>query len=257
MKQTFLNCLLALSISVLPSYLKADTVTILSDLWYPINGQPNSSHPGYMIEIAQEILQPHGHQLDYRLAPWKRSILEVRKGNADCIIGAYKSDAPDFIFPQQAWGQAEFNFYSKLGTQWKYQGIETLNDIRLGVITGYAYSQELDQYIEKHKGSERIQVMSGESALVQNIRKLLANRLDAIISFDPVLMRQLKKMNLEHELVLTGTLELAQGLYIACSPNKAASRKLIELFDQGYSKLKAKGIVDKILFKYGIKEVKS
>lgn len=256
MKTFFLYCLLTLSISVFPSSLSADTVTILSDAWYPINGQPNSTHPGYMIEIAQTILETQGHQLDYRIAPWKRSILEVRKGNADCIIGAYKSDAPDFIFPDSPWGSAQFNFYIRQDSNWYYQGIASLSGMRLGVISGYSYSSELDQYIAEKKNSETVQLVAGESGLEKNIRKLLAGRIDVLVSFSPVLNRKLAELgsSMETRVKFAGNLEKKQGLYIACSPSKKSTSQYISAFSKGFIELKEKGLLKKILQKYGIKE---
>ena len=104
----FFSSINKLILFFLPLFACADTVTILSDKWYPVNGDPTSSKPGYMIDIAQVILKTNGHFLDYRLAPWTRSISEVRKGRADCIVGAYKEDATDFIFPENSWGKAQF-----------------------------------------------------------------------------------------------------------------------------------------------------
>jgi hypothetical protein len=37
----------------------------------------------------------------YQVLPWKRSIIEVRKGNYNAIIGAVKEETPDFIFPEE------------------------------------------------------------------------------------------------------------------------------------------------------------
>lgn len=255
-----LSCLLTSVFILLSSHARAEAVTILSDAWYPINGDPSASKPGYMIEIARTILAKHSHTLDYRLAPWKRSILEVRRGNADCIIGAYKTDAPDFIFPENAWGKAEFNFYTKSDSAWSYQGLSKLEDSRIGVIAGYSYSMELDQYIIEKRADQSIQVTSGDNALEQNLRKLFANRLDAIVSFKPVVMEKLAQLKSDGKLSQTsglrfaGTLEAPQLLYIGCSPNKESSKYYTRLFSQGIDELRQSGELQKILSKYGIED---
>ena len=51
-----------------------------------------------MIELAQRIAAEAGHQIDYKIMPWERSVLKVRRGDFDCVVGAYKEDSPDFIF---------------------------------------------------------------------------------------------------------------------------------------------------------------
>lgn len=261
MKMTYVfYCLLLFSFHQLSPLARAESVTILSDEWYPINGDPTASKPGYMIEIARTILAKHDHALDYRIAPWKRSILEVRQGNADCIIGAYKTDAPDFVFPDNAWGKATFNFYTKSDSTWTYRGLSKLYEIRIGVIEGYSYSTELDQHIAENRQAPAIQVTSGDNALEQNIRKLFANRLDAIVSFKPVVMEKLTQLKSDGKLSqtsglrLAGTLEAPQLLYIACSPNKASSKYYTRIFSQGIVDLRQSGELQKILSKYGIED---
>jgi polar amino acid transport system substrate-binding protein len=249
-----LYCLFSVTLFFSYHTANADTVSILSDEWYPMNGNPTSFQPGYMIEIAQVILAKHGHLLDYRLAPWKRSLLEVRQGNADCIVGAYKSDAPDFIYPQLAWGRAEFGFYVPTSSNWIYKGIHTLDDLNLGVISGYTYSPELDRYIARHLINSNVQVISGENALEKNIRKLLARRLDAIVAFKPVMNNELLKLGFQQKVKAAGTVEYSQLMYIACSPRKVSSHYYSKLFSVGIAELRKTGELESILKKYGLKD---
>lgn len=233
---------------------RADTVTILADEWYPMNGSPNASNPGYMVEVAQQILEAHGHTLDYRLVPWKRSIIEVRKGNADCIFGAYKTDAIDFIFPAESLGKVEFTFYAHHNFDWTYQGLDSLSSIRLGVISGYSYSPEIDNYIKKNRNRPSVQLMTGEKALEKNIRKLMANRIDVIVEFEQVMREKLMQLELVSKLKSVGSLIPAEYIYIACSPNKESSSYYTQLFSQGILSLRKSGELKKILDKYGLRD---
>lgn len=74
-----------------------------------------------MIELAQRIAAEAGHQIDYKIMPWERSVLKVRRGDFDCVVGAYKEDSPDFIFPDSAWGVDESHFSAKKGSTWRYE----------------------------------------------------------------------------------------------------------------------------------------
>ncbi|WP_157729877.1 transporter substrate-binding domain-containing protein [Bacterioplanes sanyensis] len=89
---------------LLPIVAAAQTLSIRSDTWYPMNGDPQADKPGFMIEIAKAIFEPQGITIDYRLMPWERALSEVRAGRIDCVVGAYVEDAPDFVFPEQPWG---------------------------------------------------------------------------------------------------------------------------------------------------------
>jgi len=123
---------------LLSTVCQANTVTIRADEWSPINGVPGAKDPGYMIELVTIILAKHGHEVEYRTMPWKRSIQMVREGEFDCVVGAYKSDAPDFIFPEEPWGLIGSSFYVKKGSSWKYTNLNSLAEVRIGTIGAYA-----------------------------------------------------------------------------------------------------------------------
>lgn len=246
--------LMVITLSCLSPLASADTVTILSDKWFPVNGDPKSDQPGYMIEIAKTILNKHGHSLDYRLAPWTRSLIEVREGRADCVVGAYKEDAKDFIFPENPWGKAKFNFYTKADSLWTFNDINDLALITLGVVSGYAYNPKIDKYVRNNHRSAAVQLVSGESALEQNIRKLLVNRIDALIAYDVVIESELKILNISDKLKVSGEVKPPEFMYIACSPEKSSSIKYTKLFSDGVVELREKGVLQRILKKYGIKD---
>ena len=234
--------------------LLAKSVSIRADVWYPINGVPGSAKPGYMIELAQMILKEHGYTVDYRAAPWERSLEEVRKGKHDCVVGAYVDDAPDFLFPAIPWGKIESTFYVKKGSAWKYQGIKSLMSVKVGTIGGYAYSDEFDSYVEANRNSGRVQVIKGNNALENNVKKLLAGRIDALIESHLVMEAKLKEMGKSNDIVGAGLLAEADNMYIACSPAKAQSKQLVQWFTEGLIKLRANGELQKVLSKYGLSD---
>lgn len=48
----------------------ADTITIVADAWPPYNGLPNTSEPGYGIEIAHQVFEAAGHTVEYIIGVW-------------------------------------------------------------------------------------------------------------------------------------------------------------------------------------------
>ncbi|MDX1453015.1 MAG: transporter substrate-binding domain-containing protein [Oleiphilaceae bacterium] len=230
----------------------ADTLTIRADEWFPMNGDPFSEQPGYMIELAEVILAPHGHTVEYRTMPWERSLTMVREGKFDCVVGAYIDDAPDFVFPEQEWGINKSTFYVKQGESWRYTGIESLRDIKIGTIGSYAYSDEFDAYVEANKQSSKVQVLKANNALEQNIKKVLAGRITATVESDLVMEAKLKEMGLQGQLVPAGLLSDGDAMYIACSPAKESSKHYVKLFSEGVEALRQSGQLKTILEKYGL-----
>lgn len=252
----------ALSLSLLvalyfssASVIQADTISIRSDVWFPMNGQPGSDQPGYMIELAQEIFSQSGHTIDYRLMPWERALSEVRKGAIDCVVGAYKEDAPDFIFPEEHWGMDNSAFYVNKGNSWRYQGLTSLNGVKLGVIGGYAYGDEFDKYVADNS-SGNIQTVKGDNALEKNIKKVMAGRLDALIDSPLVVSAKLKEMGMEGKIEEAGALGDPSPMYIACSPAKPKTKGHIQLINEGTQALRASGRLSEIMAKYGLKDWK-
>jgi polar amino acid transport system substrate-binding protein len=146
--QTFTKSIFLVSISVFgSSAVLADTISIRADNWFPMNGQPNAKQPGYMIELATHIFTAAGHTVDYKLLPWERAVESVRKGEFDCVVGAYKDDAPDFVYPQAPWGMDRTVFFVKAGDSWTYTGLASFQGKKVAVIKGYAYGDEFDKYI--------------------------------------------------------------------------------------------------------------
>ena len=233
-----------------------EPLTIRADVWFPINGLPNSDKPGYMIEMASAIMKENGREVDYRTMPWERSLDQVRKGNYDCVVGAYKDDAPDFLFPELSWGEIETNLYVKSDSNWTFEGIESLEGVALGAIGGYAYSEEFDAYVEEFKETSKVQVINANNALEQNIKKLLAGRLDTLVESDLVLEAKLQEMGLEGQIKPAGQLVGATEMYIACSPAKEGMQEIVDQLNQGLIQLREAGKLKPILKKYGLKDWK-
>lgn len=231
--------------------LSGETLTITADEWYPMNGQPESDKPGYMIEMATEIFKPHNIQINYKLTPWERAVKQTRAGTYNCIIGTYQSDAPDFLFPEQHWGWDTPTFFTKKEDPWYYSGsIDSLNNRKLGLIQGYSYFEALDKHSKLNEGLH-FQFAKGKSGLKTNIKKIMAGRIDTLIESESVLKAKLNDMGLKNTLKMAGN-SASSRMYIACSPKLATSKKYINIINKGFDTLLESGRLKEILAKYGL-----
>ncbi|MBF0239229.1 MAG: transporter substrate-binding domain-containing protein [SAR324 cluster bacterium] len=234
----------------------ADTISLRADEWCPYNCSPESAKPGFMIEIAKAIFTGAGHQLDYQIQPWARAIEDTRSGKFNGIIGASRGDAEDFIFPENEQGSQTMSFFVKKGDSWTYSNLDSLKNRVLGVIKDYAYSDELDQYIETNaKNSKAVQVASGENALEINVKKILGGRIQVILEDPNVIAEYLENSNQQGALEAAGSLE-KDNLYIAFGPQNPKSAQYAKLLSDGMNSLRKSGELKKILSKYGIKDWK-
>tara|TARA_R110002049_G_scaffold99587_5_gene242427 strand:+ start:727 stop:1497 length:771 start_codon:yes stop_codon:yes gene_type:complete len=243
-----------LGFALISSSLLAETLTIRSDRWYPINGDPNDTAPGYMIEIAKEILTPKNITVDYQISPWARAIVKAKQGRIDCIVGAYKSDVPNFLFPELAWGMDQNFFYVKEDNPWRYTNFDSLLNTKIGLIHKYSYTKELERFAKEAKNKAIFDYTFGENALKQNIAKVLAGRLTATIESYLVMPEKLSLLGLENKLIPAGSIGEPTPMYIACSPKKESSKVYVKWFDEGLTTLRENGRLNAILAKYGLSD---
>lgn len=241
----------------------ADTISLRADIWPPYNATPGSDKPGYIVELANEIWNSEGHQVDYSTIPWERAISEARSGNIDCILGALPEEVPDFVFHSLSLGLDQSTFYTRSGNPWTYQSPSQLSNIRLGVIGGYSYDQgAVDEHIAMaiRDGSpgSRVQLMKGDNALEKNLQKLLSGRIDAIVGSATVVNYTVATLGMEGAVRPAGNIGVADKLYIACSPATPETSETSETYtrqlDEGIQRLRKSGRLTEILERYGLQD---
>jgi polar amino acid transport system substrate-binding protein len=233
----------------------ADSIVIAGDSWCPFNCDPETDkQPGYMVEIAKMIFAKNGHSLKYTVLPWKRAVVECRQGKITGVIGGYLEDTPDFIFPHNELAMIGFSFFVPKNSLWTYKDVSSLSKIKLGVINGYAYNQEIDDYIAENQ--DKLWIASGEKPLMDNIKSLTNGYLDVIIESDPVFWFTAAKMGLRDRFQQAGTPVAPRKAYIAFSPAISKSKAYAQMLSDGIDAMRKSGELKNILDKYGLKDWK-
>jgi polar amino acid transport system substrate-binding protein len=235
-----------------------EVITLRADIWEPYNAAPESDKPGFMIEVAKTIFTKAGYTVDYQCKgwTWDRSIEEVRQGRIDAIVGAAKDDAPDFVFPEEPFVYQQVTIFKKKGNPWRYQGVNSLQNIKLGVISGYAYDEAIDEYIKKNADKGNIQVVKTDNALELNIKKLDAGRIDATIEDASVFFSKAASLGMKDKFEEAGFVGEPDNITIAFSPAKETSKKYAEILSKGFKEMRASGEMKKLMDKYGLKDLK-
>ncbi len=235
----------------------ADEIRIRADEWLPYNGGSNMKPPGYMIEMAKLIAERNGHTIQYRHMPWEDALDGTRQGSFDCVVGAYKSDAEGFAFPARGWGYGDNAFFGFSDNPWRYSGIASLEGVRVGVLEGYSYGDELDAYIEQHKddASRIVVVPVVGRAIVKLIANLVSRRIDVFLEDSNVAAYGIAQSKMEEgRIVALGEASEAEEVHIACTPADPRGRRYADMFDAGLTQLRASGELAQILAKYGLQD---
>lgn len=255
MAKTLTRLLLFLVLAIHPvSLALADDILLAADPWCPYNCDGQEEHSGFMVDIARAVFEKNGYRIIYVTVPWARAIHGTRTGQYDGIVGAGRNETPDFVFPDIEQGLASHTFYVKKGNAWRYDGPASLDQVTLGVIRHYSYGLLFDTYIQQHKNDPaRVQVISGESGLALNVRKLVANRIDVLIEDRSVFQYFLHQTGLSDEFDPAGIAGL-EPVYIAFSPNLADAPRYADLLTRGMIALRQSGALSDILKTYGLED---
>lgn len=232
--------------------LRAETLVIAGDLWCPINCPADGGRPGIFVELAQQIFAESGIEVEYRVLNWARAVADTRSGRLGAVIGAGVQDAPDFIFTPTAPGLSRMCFYALRGGDWHYQGLASLENRRLGAINGYSYGDELDLYLQRMRQSPQVQLVTGDQALLTNLRKLRRGRVDVLMENAWVMQNVLTEHHLFDEIVEVGCRPYDIPIYLAFSPSRPESAGYARLFEQGLQRFRQDGRLQALMSRYGV-----
>lgn len=234
----------------------AERIVIVGDPWCPYNCEPRAEMPGFMIETARAIFKEQGIEVQYITMPWSRALDSVRKGEYDAVVGAFKEDAPDFVFPENSMVKANQGFFIKNGnpTKWHYSGIGSLQKVSAGFIRDYSYGKALDNYIKTHStDAKKIQLTAGDNALEQNVKKLLAGRIEVVVEDRAVMQHFLNDTKQISQVKSAGQYPEMDSVYIAFAPGKANSARYAKILSEGIKHYKQSGKLKQIKAEYGVK----
>ena len=255
MKKLALSCAIAASMMAFASAAQADTISLRGDAWCPYNCDPKDKNPGYMIEIAKEVFEKAGHTVDYQTLTWARTLEQVKAGEFTAAVGAAVEDAPELVFGKLPLGNSSNTFAVRADDTFAYKDLTSLDTKALGVINGYAYTQEINDYIEKNKANpKKIQAASGDDARATNFNKLVAKRIDMIVDDGNVLSNYILSAKLEGKAKVIDSPLPSSKVYLAFSPANPKSKEYVELLDKGVEEMRKSGKLATILAKYGVKD---
>lgn len=232
---TALFCMVFLSTSI--SLAEDRTITLVADKWCPFNCSETPGHRGILVERATAALAGEGIQVDYIEMPWSRAITGVRDGTYDAIVGAGRSETPDFHFPTEPLATARHSFFTLASARWRYQGLESLRRVRIGVIQDYSYGGLYQDYIEPNQGDvARLAILRGNRVLPRLIRMLQLGRIDALVAEERVLNYYFISRGRVNPLRHAG-LANSEALYVAFSPALDEGKELAEALRRGLATL--------------------
>ncbi|MDO6685617.1 MULTISPECIES: substrate-binding periplasmic protein [unclassified Agarivorans] len=245
----------SLVLAGLPWQLQAnqtEQLTFAADRWCPFNCKPNSRLPGYAIEIIQRAFSPK-YQVNFREMPWTRALRHSEKGVYQGVIGAVNGEAEGFIYPSEAIGRATQVLVMRNDSTWQYQGIESLEELRIAVIANYDYGPAIDSYVSAKQHKRNLVTVRSDQPLVKMHKLLQEGRIDGYIEDKSVASYYSHQQGDNQKIRFAKEFE-SSLVYIAFSPSNPQSRALSSQLSEAIVAMRETGELEKILARYGLED---
>ena len=222
MKAFLLICSIVLIHSISYSDTKLD-VTLAADDWCPFTCDPATPQgKGVLYDVLDEALKGQSYAINYQFINWARATALMKKNKIDGLIGVYETDFPELLLTKHPAMVSQDCFYALSSNQslkdWTFKKLDSINQLKVGIINGYGYGELIDQFKVSKEGKEKFIEASGDDPLMQNIKKLEKNRVQVILE-NRMVIDHLRSKNSELHLSEKGCLD-PKKIYIGFTNNQ-------------------------------------
>lgn len=228
-----------------------DRLIVAADIRCPFSCSALQTLPGYTVEVLRAIYEPLGITVDYRVISAVKAIELAERNEIDAVIGIRPEMAPRLRVPAYEIGMISQAYVMRKGAKWRYDGIESLRKITLGMPYNYYINYEFGKYIEANKfNRKRIIFGGGGDPVLDNLRFILRNRVDIAINDKTVLGYNIRKNKFQEQLEVVDVLGKPQPIYVAFRPQ--INPQIIKSFDAGMQLFSLTPKFQRILWRYGV-----
>jgi len=220
-----------------------EIITVATLEYSPWTGK-NLKFNGFVNHVITEAFRRQGYAVKFTYLPWKRAVIEAKKGDYSALSYVYSSKDREKEFYLSDTISVEkivfFHLQSHPIKDWK-----TLADLKIykfGATRGYTYTKEFWQAVE----SKQLKVGVTDSDK-QNFKKLFAGRIDL---FPSGLVNGYSFLQKEFDAGKSHLLSyhpkpLSQTTgHLAFTRSRKNSENLRQVFNQGLAELKEDGLYD-------------
>lgn len=167
--KTFLSILVGFALTFKAA---AEDIVVATDEW---EGYTSKDGQGYYIDLLKAIFPAPEYSLKFEFVPFKRSLLMLKSGKADILLGAYPDDVPAAYltkYPTNA-DSISAALNKELAEKWK--GLESLTNKTVVAKNAYAFDRYFKtpiKYAEKNNLNSMLQMLKKvESTLFSILKK--------------------------------------------------------------------------------------
>ncbi len=244
---TFISMVLMTIVIISGSVNAEQTVKLSTINWEPYSGEKLPNH-GFFSELVTESFARAGYLAEFHYRPWARALKEAKKGKFDGVMDAYwKEDRTEFLNYSDVVWKVKEEFIALRDNSVTWNGtLASLKGYQIGVLNKSLQAEEIEA------AGIKTQPISDQ---VQNVKKLLAGRIDAMVIPSDVFFWQLEQIDSQFDRSRIKILKppfKIYDMYVAFSKKKPGYEQLTADFNRGLDLIKADGTFKKILQKHNI-----
>ncbi|MEN9465377.1 MAG: hypothetical protein RL217_1558 [Pseudomonadota bacterium] len=217
--------------------------------WCPYTCE-KTPEQGILTAYVTALLAKQNINVTITFGPWTRITKSVQAGELDGLVTQTRSEAPEQWTTQIPIILHQNCFYTRSDSTWRYQGIDSLKSLRLGIVDNYGYEDKLDLYLQsqKNKNSE-VTAITGEDLTIRLYKMLQAKRLDLYLSNDLVNDWELKQHQVQEPVREAGCAG-SEAIYFSLHPRTANAKEILKRFDQEQEKPENQKFKNDLIKKY-------
>jgi len=219
------------------------SVVIASANWEPYEFEENGMVKGIGVDIVSEAFKRMGYKITIKILPFSRAIEMFKAGEIDVITDVKNTEERQQfgIFSNESIVTTYTALFVKSDSNIKFDGnLLDLKPYKIGIIRDYTYGKEFDDAV-KNK-ILNVEVVDDK---LQNINKVLDNRLDILIENELVERAALKATNNEEKLKELTPVLNKTPVYAWFSKKKNPAQ-MVDEFDEKLAEIKNDGTLEKI-----------
>jgi polar amino acid transport system substrate-binding protein len=197
---------------------------------------------GYLCAITTAALNRAGYEVNIKFQPWARALKDVMDGTSQALLGCFYSDsrAKEMQYTKSI-ASSDIVFYKRKDSKATFTKMVDLRPFTIGTINCAVYTPEFDtaSFIKKEP----------VATPVQNIKKLLAGRIDLFIENRAVVQRLLaNEFSAESSKIVAIDPPLVTNkFYNAFSKKRLGYEQIVADFNKGLAQIRDDGTLRKIL----------
>jgi len=209
---------------------------------------PRGDYVGLATDLLREMARRGGDTLRFDMYPWPRAQSTVEQGEADILVGPYRTPERDlrFAFMDRAFYQDQMVFYVRHDKSIGWDGsYGTLRGKRIATVRGWAYGSVFDQ----SRGAMKIEEVQ---SLERGLLMLAQDQIDLLATNERNTEGAMPRLNLSAKLhPIQPRIDVQSGYF--AFPKTAAHAPLRDKYNAIFNEMVASGELARIAKRHGVR----